>query len=104
MNSKLGTAVAAHETEVWTNICKKGNLMTMTTIRLSDTEVQVERTLYTFAQKNDADAFQRCLGDASIDSCYRTYPPLSARPTVPDEHPDEPSRGSTISPSLGGMP
>lgn len=78
--------------------------MTMTTIRVSDTEVQVERTLYTFAKKDDADAFQRCLADTSIDSCYRTHPPLSARPTVPDEHPDDPGRGSTISPSLGGMP
>ncbi|WP_168790409.1 hypothetical protein [Paraburkholderia aromaticivorans] len=78
--------------------------MTMTTIRLSDTEVQVERTLYKFAQKNDADAFQRCLGDTSIGSCYRTHPPLAAHPTMPDEHPDDPGRGSIISPSLGGMP
>lgn len=78
--------------------------MTMTTIRVTDTEVQVERTRYTFAHKDDADAFQRCLADTSIDGCYRTYPPLSARPTVPDEHPDDPDRGSTISPSLGGMP
>ena len=54
-NGKLGTAVAAGAVEVWTDICKKENLMTMTTIRVSDTEVQVERTLYTFAQKNDAD-------------------------------------------------
>ncbi|MFL9901200.1 hypothetical protein PQR75_30475 [Paraburkholderia fungorum] len=78
--------------------------MTITTIRVSDTEVQVERTLYTFSQKPDADAFQRCLADTSIDSCYRNHPPVSVRPTVPDEHPDDPSRGSTISPSLGGMP
>ncbi|MEW9583227.1 hypothetical protein [Paraburkholderia sp. DGU8] len=78
--------------------------MTITTIRVSDTEVQVERTLYKFAQKNDADAFQRCLASASIDSCYRAHPPLSAQPTMPDQHPDDPSRGSTISPSLGGMP
>jgi hypothetical protein len=90
--------------EVWFNVCKKENIMTMTTIRVSDTEVQVERTLYLFAHKNDADAFQRCLADTSIDSCYRTYPPLAVRPTVPDEHPDDPGRGSTISPSLGGMP
>jgi hypothetical protein len=100
----VGTSVAAFQVEVRTTICKKEILMTMTTIRLSETEVQVERTLYTFAQKNDADAFQRCLADTSIDSCYRTHPPLSVRPTVPDEHPDDPGRGSTISPSLGGMP
>jgi hypothetical protein len=78
--------------------------MTITTIRVSNTEVQVERTLYTFARKDDADAFQRCLADTSIDSCYRTHPPLSARPAVPDVRPDDPARGSTISPSLGGMP
>lgn len=78
--------------------------MTITTIRVSDTEVQVERTLYTFANVNDADAFQRCIVDTSIDSCYHSHPPVSVRPTVPDEHPDDPNRGSTISPSLGGMP
>jgi hypothetical protein len=100
----VGTPVAAFQVEVRTTICKKEILMTMTTIRLSETEVQVERTLYTFGQKNDADAFQRCLADTSIDSCYRTHQPLSARPTVPDEHPDDSGRGSTISPSLGGMP
>lgn len=77
--------------------------MTVTTIRLSDTQVQVERTLYTFAQKSDADSFQRCLTDTSIDGCYRAHPPRSVRPTAPDEHPDEPSRGSTISPSSGEM-
>jgi hypothetical protein len=76
----------------------------MTTIRVSDTEVQVERTLYTFGAKNDADAFQRCLVDSPIDTCYRDHPPLSAQPTVPDQHPDDPNRGSIISPSLGGMP
>jgi hypothetical protein len=78
--------------------------MTVTTIRVSDTEVQVERTLYTFSQKSDADAFAQCVTNDSIDVCYRSHPPLSARPVVPDEHPDDPNRGSTISPSLGGMP
>ncbi|MBC8722257.1 hypothetical protein F6X37_11805 [Paraburkholderia sp. 31.1] len=78
--------------------------MSITTIRVSDTEVQVERTLCTFAQKSDADAFQNCLVDGSVDTCYRDHPPLSARPTLPDEHPGDPARGSTISPSLGGMP
>ncbi|MFT4066616.1 hypothetical protein [Paraburkholderia sp.] len=78
--------------------------MSITTIRVSDTEVQVERTLYAFAQKSDADAFQQCLVDGSVDTCYREHPPLSACPVVPDRHPDDPARGSTISPSLGGMP
>lgn len=78
--------------------------MSITTIRVSDTEVQVERTLYTFSKTSDADSFQRCIVDTSIDTCYKSYPPVSVRPTVPDEHPDDPNRGSTISPSLGGMP
>lgn len=39
--------------------------MAITTIRVLDTELQVQRTLYTFAQKSDADAFERCLFDAS---------------------------------------
>jgi hypothetical protein len=78
--------------------------MSITTIRVSDTEVQVERTLYTFAQKTDADAFQSCLVNSSVDTCYREHPPLSARPREPDQTPDDPARGSTISPSLGGMP
>lgn len=78
--------------------------MTITTIRVSDTEVQVERTLYAFSQKTDADAFEHCLADTSIDSCYRNHLPVSVHPTPPDQHPDDPGRGSTISPSLGGMP
>ncbi|NUX56541.1 hypothetical protein [Paraburkholderia youngii] len=78
--------------------------MSITTIRVSGTEVQVERTLYTFAQKSDADAFQNCLVEGSVDTCYRDHPPLATRPIEPDEHPDDPARGSTISPSLGDMP
>ena len=75
--------------------------MTITTIRISDTEVQVERTLYKFAQKTDADSFERCLVDTSIDSCYRSHPPLSALPTLPDQHPNDPGRGRTTTPSRG---
>lgn len=78
--------------------------MTIPTIRVSDTQVQVEQTLYTFTKKDDADAFQRCLVDTSIDTCYQTHPPLSATPAVPGEPPDDPDRDSTISPSQGGMP
>jgi hypothetical protein len=87
-------------------LCKKENVMAdspITTIRVSDTELQVERTLYSFASKSAADAFQQCLIDGSIDACYKRHAPVSVRPTVPDEHPDEANRGSTISPSLGGM-
>ncbi|AXE96472.1 hypothetical protein ACTJLC_12445 [Paraburkholderia sp. 22099] len=78
--------------------------MSIMTIRVSDNEVQVERTVYTFTQKSDADAFQRCLADTSIDNCYKSHPPVSVRPTPPGERPDDPGRDSTISPSLGGMP
>jgi hypothetical protein len=101
---KVGTCIASLELKLRIHLCKKEHFMTVTTIRISDTEVQVERTLYTFAQKSDADAFAQCVVNDSIDTCYRSHPPLSARPTVPDEHPDDPNRGSTISPSLGGMP
>lgn len=78
--------------------------MALATLRLSDTELQVERTLYTFARKDDADAFERCLSDTAIDHCYRSHPPLSAQPIAPGEHPQDPGRGSTISPSHDGRP
>ena len=76
--------------------------MSITTIRTSDTELQVEQTSYTFAKKEDADAFQQCLVNGSVESCYRDHPPVSMRPARADERADDPSRGSTISPSLGG--
>ena len=76
--------------------------MSITTIRTSDTEVQVEQTSYTFAKKEDADAFQQCLVNGSIESCHRDHPPVSMRPARPDERADDPNRDSTIAPSLGG--
>ena len=76
--------------------------MTITTIRASDTEVQVEQTVYTFAQKADADAFQQCLVNGSIETCNRDHPPVSLRPAKPAERIEDPNRDSTISPSLGG--
>src|ERR1700744_1982188 len=103
---KTGTSIAAangaasHDRFVKRSTPKE-HVMSITTIRVSDTELQVERTLYTFAQKSDADAFQACLVNSSVDACYREHPPLSASPTVPDQHPDDPARGNTISPSLG---
>jgi hypothetical protein len=87
--------------------CKKENAMTdspITTIRISDTELQVGRTLYSFASRSDADAFQSCLVNGSIETCYQSHPPVAVKPTMPDRQPDDPNRGSTISPSLGGMP
>ncbi|CAD6513111.1 hypothetical protein ACFQ3P_03215 [Paraburkholderia sabiae] len=76
--------------------------MSITTIRTSDTELQVEQTSCTFANKEDADAFQQCLVNGSVESCYRDHPPVSMRPARPDERADDPNRDSTISPSLGG--
>lgn len=76
--------------------------MTIVTIRTSDTEVQVEQTVYTFAKKDDADAFQQCLVNDSVNTCCTNHPSVSMRPIRPAERVDDPNRGSTISPSLGG--
>ena len=76
--------------------------MTITTTRVSGTEVQVDRTLYKFAQKADANSFQRCLVDTSIDSCYRSHPPVSARAAMPGEPPNDPGRGSMFRGRLPG--
>jgi hypothetical protein len=78
--------------------------MSITTIRASDTEVQVETTVYAFEKEDDADAFQRGLADQSIDSCLREHPPVSTRSAIPDVKPEDPDRDSTISPTVGGMP
>ena len=78
--------------------------MTITTIRKSDTELQVEQTLYVFARKEEAEAFQQCLVNGTVEGCYRAHPPVSMRPARADERADDPSRDSTISPSLGGDP
>jgi hypothetical protein len=76
--------------------------MSITTIRKSDTELQVEQTAYTFANKQDADAFAQCLVNGTVENCYRDHPPVSMRSARPDERVDDPNRDSTISPSLGG--
>jgi hypothetical protein len=77
--------------------------MTISAYRLSDTEVQVDRTVYTFSDSIVADAFQRCIGQGSIDSCGTSHTPMSSRRTN-DAVPDDLAPGSIISPSLGGMP
>jgi hypothetical protein len=77
--------------------------MTVTASRLSDTEVQVEQTVYTFSDSTVADAFQRCVGDDSVEECSTSHAPASSR-AANDEHSSEPAPGSVISPSLGGMP
>jgi hypothetical protein len=78
--------------------------VTITAIRKSDTEIQVEQTAYTFKTKDEADAFLRCVADTSIDACKARHVSLSMQPAAPKVEPEDPDRGSTISPSLGGMP
>jgi hypothetical protein len=79
------------------------NLMTITASRLSDTEVLVEQTVYTFSDSAVADAFQRCVGQDSVDSCTASHAPMSSRASN-DAALDDLAPGSIISPSLGGMP
>jgi hypothetical protein len=47
--------------------------MTITASRLSDTEVLVDHTVYTFSDSVVADAFQRCIGQDSVDSCSTSH-------------------------------
>lgn len=77
--------------------------MTITANRLSDTEVQVEHTVYTFSDSVVADAFQRCIGQDSVDLCSNSHAPLLAWAASPASE-DNVAPGSIISPSLGGMP
>jgi hypothetical protein len=79
------------------------DIMTVTANRLSDTEVQIEQTVYTFSDSTVADAFQRCVGDDSVDACSASHAPASSR-AANDGRRDETTPGSVISPSLGGMP
>jgi hypothetical protein len=79
------------------------NMMTITAIRKSDTEVQIEQTIYAFGAKDDADEFMRCLADTSVDVCKERHPPISVQ-AVPQPKLEEPDRGSSISPTVGGMP
>jgi len=76
--------------------------MAIVTIRASDTELQVEQTVYTFAKKEDADAFEQCLVNGSVKTCCADHPSVSMRSIRPAERVDDPNRDSTISPSLGG--
>ena len=83
----------------------KENAMAVTATRLSDTEVQVERTVYTFSASDVADAFQRCVGQDSIDTCRSNHPPASQHAVdAADAGNDDVPPGSIISPSMGGMP
>lgn len=77
--------------------------MTITANRLSDTEVLVETTVYTFSESSVADGFLRCIGQESVDTCSASHAPVSARAANEANANDLPP-GSIISPSLGGMP
>ncbi|SAK62136.1 hypothetical protein AWB76_03187 [Caballeronia temeraria] len=73
--------------------------------RISDTEIKVGDTIYTFDAKGIADGFLQCLISDSIETCAKNHAPVSTRAAHADES-GEPKRepGSIISPSLGGMP
>lgn len=77
--------------------------MTITANRLSDTEVQVEQTVYTFSDRTVADAFQRCIGEDSPDTCSANHVPVASR-AANDDRAASVEPGSIISPSFGGMP
>ncbi|SAL25271.1 hypothetical protein AWB64_02030 [Caballeronia sordidicola] len=77
--------------------------MAITANRLSDTEVLVETTVYTFSDSTVADAFMRCVGEESVDTCSTNHAPVATR-AANDSKPDDLAPGSIISPSLGGMP
>ncbi|WP_118182824.1 hypothetical protein [Paraburkholderia phosphatilytica] len=76
--------------------------MPYTTIRVSDREVQVELTVYTFAEKSDADAFEQCALQHPIETCYRRCPPVALRSAKAHERPDDPDRARAVSRSAGG--
>ena len=78
--------------------------MTIAADRLSDTEVKIENTIYTFDSKERADAFQQCLGGDSVETCKTDHAPVSTRAATSDNTPLGGEPGSIISPSMGGMP
>ncbi|MDR5739722.1 MULTISPECIES: hypothetical protein [unclassified Caballeronia] len=78
--------------------------MTISADRISDTEVKVENTIYTFDGKDRADAFQQCLGSDSVETCAADHAPLSTRAVSASDTALGGEPGSIISPSMGGMP
>ncbi|VXB20279.1 conserved hypothetical protein [Burkholderia sp. 8Y] len=78
--------------------------MAISAERLSDTEIKVDETVYTFDGKDAADAFQQCLGSDTLDTCTRHHAPVSTRAATTGSDLAEGEPGSIISPSLGGMP
>jgi hypothetical protein len=78
--------------------------MTITADRISDTEVKVGETVYTFDAKAQADAFTQCLANDSVETCAKNHAPVSTRAAHPDATRPDAEPGSIISPSMGGMP
>lgn len=78
--------------------------MTITADRISETEIKVEDTIYTFDAKARADAFQQCLGTDSVEICARNHAPVSKRAVSSASGEPKGEPGSIISPSMGGMP
>lgn len=72
--------------------------------RLSDTDVKVDNTIYTFDAKDHADAFMQCLATDSLETCTKNHASISTRGAIADQDPPGGEPGSIISPSLGGMP
>jgi hypothetical protein len=51
----------------------------MATVRVSPTEVQVNDIIYTFAEPEDADAFEACVAVVQLAYCENEYPAISKR-------------------------
>jgi hypothetical protein len=78
--------------------------MTVTADRLSDTDVKVGDTIYSFDAKAKADAFQECLANDKPDACLKNHAPASQRAAAADTDALDVKPGGIISPSMGGMP
>lgn len=51
----------------------------MATIRISPTEVQVDRLIYVYASASQADAFEACVAAVDVGHCVTDHPPQSTR-------------------------
>jgi hypothetical protein len=78
--------------------------MTIAADRISDTEIKVDDTIYTFDAKAIADDFQQCLITDSVETCAKNHAPVSSRAAYDESGEPKGEPGSIISPSMGGMP
>ncbi|SAK46665.1 hypothetical protein AWB82_00921 [Caballeronia glebae] len=78
--------------------------MTIAADRISDTEIKVGDTIYSFDAKATADGFQQCLRNDSEETCAKNHAPVSTRAAFDESGEPKGEPGSIISPSLGGMP